>query len=123
VMKHAQQKRRDKMNQSTGWGFVVDHAPGQMPQIINVDALLHVHERLLASLGKLKQRAQGGGQARAETFRARKEQAKKIARKIWSVQPDFSCQAVASMIAQRAGQLEQPRTIRRWIAPLRPSTP
>ena len=121
-MKNAQQKRRDKMNQPKDWGFVVDHAPGQMPKIVNVDALLHVYERLLASLGKLKQRAQVGGQARAETFRDQKEQAQQIAGTIWSVQPDLSCQPMASTIAKRAGQSVSARTIRRWIAPLRPST-
>ena len=121
-MKHAQQKRRNMMSQPTNRGFVVDHVPGQMPKILNVDALLHVNDRLLASLGKLKQRARVGGQARAETFRDQKEQAQKIAATIWSVQPDLSCRAMASTIAQRAGQFVSARTIRRWIAPLRPST-
>jgi len=122
-MKHAQQRRRDTLNQPTDWGVLVDHTPGQMPRIVNVDAALHVKERLLASLGKLKQRAQCGGLARAETFRDQKKQAQKIARKTWSGQPDLSCRAMASTIAQRAGQLAKARTIRRWIAPLRPSTP
>jgi len=122
VMKNAQQKRRNMMNQPAGWGFVVDHTPGQIPRIVNVDALMHVHHRMVAMLGQLKQRAQVGGQARAETFRARKEQAENTARKIWSAQPDLSCRTMASTIAKRAGQHKQARTIRRWIAHLRPST-
>ena len=116
------------MNQPTNWGGLVAHTPGQIPRILNVDAVLHVNDRVLAIrvlaiLEKLKQRARVGGQARAETFRAQKEQAEKIARTIWSSRPDLSCRAVASTIAQRAGQLAKARTIRRWIAPLRPSTP
>ena len=114
------------MNQPTGWGFEVDHVPGQIPKILNMDALRHVYVNeplLLASLGKLTKRARLGGLARAETFRDQKEQTQKIAATIWSVQPDLSCRAMASTIAQRAGQLAKARTIRRWIAPLRPSTP
>ena len=125
-MEHAQQRRRDKMNQPTGWGWEVDHVPDQIPNILNMDALRRVYVNeplLLASLGKLKKRARLGGQARAETFRARKEQAKKTARTTWSVEPDLSCRAMALRITQRAGQLAKARTIRRWIAPLRPSTP
>jgi hypothetical protein len=34
----------------------------------------------------------------------------------------LSCRAVALTIAQRAGHSVRPRTIRRWIAPFRPST-
>jgi hypothetical protein len=83
-MKHAQQTRRNMMNQPTNWGFVVDHTPGQMPRIVNVDAERHVRECLLASFGKLKQCAQIGGQARAEMFRVRKEEAEKTARATWS---------------------------------------
>ena len=122
-MKPAQQRRRDKMNRPRDRVFLVDHAPGQMPRISDVDAERHFKELLLASHRASKRRAQSGGRARAETFRDQKEQAEKIAWTIWSVQPDLSCRAMASTIAQRAGQLAKARTIRRWIAPLRPSTP
>ena len=61
MMKHAQQRPRDTLNQPTDWGVLVDHTPGQIPKILNVDAVLHVNDRLLAILGKLKQRAQGEG--------------------------------------------------------------
>ena len=111
------------MNQPTNWGGLVAHTPGQIPRILNVDAVLHVNDRVLAILGKLKQRARVGGQARAKKFRARKKKAEKTARTIWSAHPDWSCRVVASTIAQRAGQSVSARTIRRWIAPLRPSTP
>ena len=122
-MKHAKQRRRDTLNQPTDRWFVDDHTPGQMPQIYNVDARSRLLKRLFAIVGKSKERAQAGGKARAETFHPRREQAEKIARQEWSVQPDLSRVAVASKIAKRAGQREKPRTIRRWIAPLRPSTP
>ena len=72
------------MNQPTNWGGLVAHTPGQIPRILNVDAVLHVNDRVLAILGKLKQRARVGGQARAAMFRARQEQAEKTARKIWA---------------------------------------
>ena len=121
-MKHAQQRRRDTLNQPAGWGSLVHHTPGQIPWIENVDARRHVNDRLLAIFRKFKQRAQVGGQARAETFRDQKEQAKKRAGEIWSAQSDLSCRAVALTIAQRAGHSVRPRTIRRWIAPFRPST-
>ena len=114
------------MNQPTDWGGLVDHTPGQIPKILNVDAVLHVNDRLLAILEKLKQGARVGGQVRAEKFRARKEQAEKTARTIWSLHPDLSCLAVARTITKRVDCVRQPvseRTIRRWIAPLRPSTP
>ncbi len=122
-MKHAQQRRRDTLNQPTDWGVLVDHTPGRIPRILNMDAVLQFKEILLASHKASKRRAKCGGLARAETFRDQKKQAQKIARATWSAHPDLSCRAMASTIAQRAGQLAKARTIRRWIAPLRPSTP
>ena len=121
MMKNVQQKRRHMMSQPTDGWFVVNHVPGQMPEVTNVGALSNYKELLLHSQRASKRRAQSGGQARAETFRAWKEQAEKRARIIWSAQPDLSCRAVASKIAQRAGQHKKAETIRRWIAPLRPS--
>ena len=120
-MKHAQQRRRDTLNQPAGWGSLVHHTPGQIPQIENVDALLHVNDRLLAIFRKFKQRAQVGGQARAETYRAMKEQAQKIAVEIWSEEPDLSRRAVACTINKRMKWAIDERTIRKWITPLHPS--
>ena len=121
-MKHAQQRRRDTLNQPTDWGVLVDHTPGRIPRILNMDAVLQFKEILLASHKASKRRAKCGGLARATTFRDQKEQAKKRAGEIWSAQSDLSCRAVALTIAQRAGHSVRPRTIRRWIAPFRPST-
>ena len=111
------------MNQPTDRWVLVDDTPGQIPHILNVDAELQIKELLLASHKASKQRAKCGGLARAKTFRDQKEQAQKTARAIWSSRPDLSCRAVASTIAQRAGQHKKVRTIRRWIGHLRPSTP
>jgi len=122
VMKNAQQKRRHMMSQPTDGWFVVNHVPAQMPEVTNVGAMRDYKELLLHSHRASKRRAQSGGQARAETFRAWKEQAEQTARTIWSAQPDLSCRAMSLMVAQRAGHSVSARTIRRWIAPLRPST-
>ena len=87
-MKNAQQKRRNMMNQPAGWGFVVDHTPGQIPRIVNVDALMHVDHRMFAMLGKLEQKRvmksfkSEGGRVNelgldADTFRKVKQKAVK----------------------------------------------
>ncbi len=94
-----------------------------MPELVNVDALLHRNDCQVAIIQDLQRRARIGGQARAEKFRVQKGQAKKIARKIWSVEPDLSIRAMASKVHKRMAPLQpaSERTIRRWIAPLRPS--
>ena len=120
-MKHAKQRRRDTLNQPTDRWLVDDHAPGQMPQSYNVDAMDRLLKRLFTIVGKSKERAQAGGQARAETYRPQIEQAQKIAGEIWSEEPDLSRRAVACTIDKQMNWNIHVRTIRHWITPLHPS--